>query len=82
MYDIYRGVTELMPFAKSVSAKSYDFDAQGNETRIDYRRMLQIVEDAGFRGYVGVEYEGRRLTEFDGIRATQRLLERVREELG
>jgi sugar phosphate isomerase/epimerase len=80
-YDRYQGVTELMPFAKAVSAKSHDFDAQGNETRTDFRRMLKIVLDAGYRGWVGVEYEGERLPEPDGIRATTALLERVRSEM-
>ncbi len=76
IYDRYLGVTELMPFAKAVSAKSYDFDDAGDETTIDYPRMMKIVLDAGYRGYVGVEYEGSRLSEFDGIRATQHLLEK------
>ena len=58
MYDIYKGVKELMVHAKAVSAKSHDFDANGNETEIDYVHMLQIVKDAGYTGYVGVEYEG------------------------
>jgi sugar phosphate isomerase/epimerase len=80
-YDRYLGVTELMPFAKGVSAKSYAFDAAGNETTIDYRRMMTIVRDAGYRGYVGVEFEGRNMEEADGVRATQQLLERVRAEL-
>jgi sugar phosphate isomerase/epimerase len=80
-YDNYQGVTELMPYAKAVSAKSYDFDENGNESELDYRRLLKIVKDAGYRGYVGIEYEGDRLSEPDGIRATKALLERVREEL-
>jgi sugar phosphate isomerase/epimerase len=80
-YDRYQGVKELMPFAKAVSAKSNDFDAAGNETGTDYRRMLRIVLDAGYRGYVGIEYEGERLPEEEGVAATQRLLERVRSEL-
>jgi L-ribulose-5-phosphate 3-epimerase len=80
-YDRYRGVAELMPFAKGVSAKSHEFDAQGNEVRTDYRRMLKIVTDAGYRGWVGIEYEGDTLSEDDGIKATKRLLERVRAEL-
>jgi sugar phosphate isomerase/epimerase len=80
-YDRYKGVQELMPFAKGVSAKSHDFDDQGNETHTDYRRMLKIVLDAGYRGYVGIEYEGSKLSEPDGIRATKRLLEKVRQEL-
>jgi L-ribulose-5-phosphate 3-epimerase len=80
-YDAYRGVAELMPYARAVSAKSYDFDAEGNETSIDYRRMMKIVVDAGYDGYVGIEYEGDRLPEVEGIRATRDLLETVRREL-
>ncbi|RNL93004.1 sugar phosphate isomerase/epimerase [Sinomicrobium pectinilyticum] len=73
-YDKYKGVRELMPFAKAVSAKSYDFDEAGNETTIDYVKMLQIVKDAGYTGYIGVEYEGERLSEEEGILATKKLL--------
>lgn len=80
-YDAYRGVAELMPFARAVSAKSYDFDEHRNETSIDYRRMMKIVVDAGYDGYVGVEYEGDRLPEVEGIEATRDLLETVRREL-
>jgi len=80
-YDRYKGVEELMPFAKGVSAKSHDFDDKGNETKTDYRRMMKIVVAAGYKGFVGVEYEGSRLSEPDGIRATKKLLETVREEL-
>jgi sugar phosphate isomerase/epimerase len=81
LYDRYRGVTELMPFAKGVSAKSYGFDAAGNETTTDYRRMLRIVLDAGYRGHVGVEWEGMSPTDIEGVRLTQQLLERIRDEL-
>ena len=81
MYDRYKGVTELMPFAKAVSAKSHDFDDSGNEIHTDYKKMLGIVKEAGYRGWVGIEYEGSKLSEFDGIKATKKLLERVREEL-
>lgn len=80
-YDRYQGVKDLMPFAKGVSAKSHVFDAEGNETAIDYRRMMQIVKDAGYTGYVGIEYEGSELSEEEGIKATKRLLERVGAEL-
>jgi sugar phosphate isomerase/epimerase len=82
-YDRYKGVEEMMPLAKGVSAKSYGFDeaGNGNETQIDYRRMLKIVLAAGYRGYVGIEWEGRRPAEVEGIRLTQRLLERLRNEL-
>ena len=80
-YDRYQGVAELMPFAKGVSAKSHDFDAAGNELGTDYRRMLKIVADTGYRGWVGVEYEGGKLSEAEGIKATKRLLEVVRTEM-
>lgn len=76
-YDRYKGVAEMMPFAKGVSAKSHEFDAQGNSVETDYMRMLKVVKDAGFRGYIGIEYEGNTLSEPEGIRATKRLLERV-----
>ena len=81
MYDRYKGVTELMPYAKAVSAKSHDFDNRGNETHTDYRRMMGIVLDAGYDGWVGIEYEGSGLDEIQGIHATKKLLERVREQL-
>lgn len=80
-YDRYQGVQEMMPFAKGVSAKSHDFDEAGNETHTDFRRMMKIVRDAGYRGYVGVEYEGSKLSEPDGIRATKKLLDAVFKEM-
>ncbi|NUO01370.1 MAG: sugar phosphate isomerase/epimerase [Saprospiraceae bacterium] len=81
-YDRYKGVKEMMPFAKGVSAKSHDFDDKGNCIQTDYVKMLKIVKDAGYKGYVGIEYEGSILSEPDGIRATKALLERVGKELG
>jgi len=80
-YDRYQGVAELMPFAKAVSAKSNHFDAEGNETQTDYLRMLEIVLKAGYRGYVGIEWEGPAPAELEGIRLTRQLLERVRDAL-
>ena len=77
-YDRYKGVKELMPFAKAVSAKSHDFDFEGNETQTDFFRMMDIVIDAGYSGYVGIEYEGRGMDEMSGIKATKDLLERVK----
>ena len=73
-YDRYKGTKELMPFAKAVSAKAMDFDENGNEINTDYAQMLQIVKDAGYSGYIGVEYEGRTLSEEAGIIATRDLL--------
>lgn len=80
-YDRYQGVAELMPFAKAVSAKSHEFDREGNESAKDYRRLMKIVTDAGYHSWVGIEYEGTALSEHDGILATRRLLERVAREL-
>ena len=80
-YDKYKGVKELMPYAKAVSAKSYDFDENGNEIGIDYLKILQIVNNANYSGYIGIEYEGSRLSEKDGIIATKKLLEKAAREI-
>ena len=81
-YDRYQGVTEMMPLAKAVSAKSYDFDADGNDTKIDFMKMMKIVLDANYHGWVGIEYEGSKLSEEDGIIATKKLLEKCMAALG
>src|SRR5680860_794790 len=81
MYDIYKGVKELMPYAKAVSAKTHDFDADGNETQIDYVKMLQIVKDHGYTGFIGVEYEGSELGEEAGILATKELMLKAAKEM-
>ena len=80
-YDRYKGVEELMPYAKAVSAKSHDFDSQGNEINTDYYKMMNIVLNAGYSGYVGIEYEGSKLDEMAGIQATKDLLEKVKDSL-
>ncbi len=75
--DIYDAVKRMMPRALAVSAKCFDFGADGNETKIDFRRMLDIVTSAGYRGYVGIEFEGKRLSEREGILACKALLTRL-----
>ncbi|WP_080236926.1 sugar phosphate isomerase/epimerase family protein [Spirosoma rigui] len=90
-YDRYEGVRKMMPYAKGISAKTHKFDAKGNETETDFRRMFKIIRDAGFKGYVGIEYEGGLMNMYnptggylpssEGIKATKALLERVRAEL-
>jgi sugar phosphate isomerase/epimerase len=80
-YDRYLGVTEMMPHAKAVSAKSHDFDENGNEKYTDYKRILKIVKDSGYEGYIGVEYEGDNLGEEEGIIATRDLLIRLAAEI-
>lgn len=80
-YDRYVGVEEMMPYAKGVSAKSMKFDAEGDCVETDYNKMLRIVKDAGYRGYIGIEYEGDGLSEDEGVRATKALLQRVGSKL-
>jgi L-ribulose-5-phosphate 3-epimerase len=80
-YDNYVGVEQLMPYARAVSAKSHDFDASGEETTLDYEELIRIVLDSGYRGWVGIEYEGNRLGEREGVRRTKALLETVRDRL-
>jgi L-ribulose-5-phosphate 3-epimerase len=79
--DRYVAVRDMMPFARAVSAKSNDFDPHGEETTTDYLRMMRIVADAGYRGHVGIEYEGNRLPEREGVNATKQLLQRVRTQI-
>ncbi len=75
-YDRYQGVKELLPFAKGVSAKTYDFDSNGEQPKMDYKRLLGIVKDSGFKGYIGIEFEGDNQSEDEGIRKTKALLEK------
>jgi sugar phosphate isomerase/epimerase len=81
MYDFYQGVEEMMPKAFAVSAKSNDFDENGDEKTIDYMKMLKIVKSFGYTGYIGVEYEGERLSEIEGIKATRDLLIKVGQSI-
>jgi len=76
-YDPYMGVSEMMPKAFGVSAKAYDFDANGNETILDYEKLLSIVKKAGYNGFIGIEYEGDHLSEEEGIIATKKLIEKT-----
>lgn len=80
-YDRYQGMEELMPFAKGVSAKSFEFDDNGNEENTDFYRMMKIVKNSGYKGFVGIEYEGALLSEEEGIKATKTLLEKAINEL-
>lgn len=76
-YDRYAGTKEMMPYAKGVSGKTYDFDANGMETKVDYEKMMKIIADSNYKGYIDVEYEGTKLSEDEGIKATISLLNKV-----
>jgi sugar phosphate isomerase/epimerase len=76
-YDRYKGVAEMMPYAKGVSGKTVDFDAEGNETKVDYVKMMKIISDAKYSGYIDVEYEGSVLSEDEGIKASIALIKKV-----
>ena len=76
-YNRYKGVRQLMPYAKGVSAKSHVFDSQGYEKNTDYKKMLKIVKKAGYTGHIGIEYEGDELSEYEGVKATKKLLQMV-----
>ncbi len=90
-YDPYEGIKKMMPYARGISAKAHRFDAQGNEPDIDFLRIFRIIKEAGFKGYVGIEYEGGFMKMFDpasdylpapeGIKATKALIEKVWKEL-
>jgi len=76
LYDRYKGVEELLPFAKGVSAKTYDFDVNGEQPKIDYKRLMGLVKASGFKGYIGIEFEGETQPEEEGIRKTKALLQK------
>ena len=76
-YDTYTGVAELLPFAKGVSAKTYDFDANGNQPKMDYQKLIGLVKKSGFNGYIGIEYEGENQPEDEGIKRTKALLNKL-----
>lgn len=76
MYDRYKGIEELLPFAKGVSAKSYDFDVNGEQPKIDYKRLIALVKASGFKGFIGIEFEGETQPEEEGIRKTKALLQK------
>jgi sugar phosphate isomerase/epimerase len=78
-YDRYQGVTDMLPYAKGVSGKTYNFDAEGNETKVDYVKMMKIISESKYRGYIDVEYEGNKLSENDGIKASIALVKKVIE---
>lgn len=78
-YDRSQGVKDLLPYAKGVSGKTHDFDAEGNESQIDYARMMKLIADSGYKGYIDCEYEGNKLSEDEGIKATIALLKKVIE---
>jgi sugar phosphate isomerase/epimerase len=81
-YDTYKGMEELMPYAMGVSAKSRDFDSSGQHKTSDFRKILQIVKDSGFTGYIGIEYEGYKLSSEAGIKSTRHLLIESAKEIG
>lgn len=78
-YDPYKGVAELMPFAKGVSGQTRDFDEKGNDSRIDFEKMMKIVSESGYKGYIDVEYSGSTRSVDEGIKANLALLKRVIE---
>jgi L-ribulose-5-phosphate 3-epimerase len=90
LYNPYKGLREFMPWVKqAVSAKAYDWDTgtgkfytedrrEGRELTLDFQRLMETVVKAGYRGYVGIEYEGDKHTEVEGIKRTKQALEELR----
>ena len=81
IYPPHEGLTKFLPYAKGVSAKSYEFGADGYDSIIDYHKLLKIVKDSNFDGHIGIEFEGENMEESAGIKATKALLENVWKEL-
>jgi len=77
VYDRYQGVAELLPYAKALSAKSYNFNEEGEDTKIDYYKMMKIVKESDYNGYIGIEYEGMEKSEHEGILITKELMKKA-----
>ena len=77
IFNIYEGVNKFMPYAKAVSAKSYEFDKDGNETAIDYYELLKNIKNSNYDGFIGIEYEGEQMPPSEGIKATKKLMEKA-----
>lgn len=77
VYDPYKGVAELLPYAKAVSAKSYNFNEQGEDRKIDYYRLMKIVKESNYEGHIGIEYEGTEKSEHEGILLTKELMRKA-----
>jgi len=77
VYDRYKGVAELLPYARAVSAKSYNFDENGEDRKIDYYKMMKIVKDSAYSGHIGIEYEGMEKSEHEGILITKELMKKA-----
>jgi len=73
--DRYDAIAKFMPYAKAVTFKCVDFK-DGKETTMDMDRLMKSVLDSGYRSWVGIEYGGDRLTEYEGIQAAKNYLER------
>lgn len=80
-YNKYKGLSETLPFAKAVSAKSRRFDSIGNEIETDYLRALKMVKEVGYTGYIGIEFEGNEVSEFKGIELTRNLLTKIGKQI-
>jgi sugar phosphate isomerase/epimerase len=81
-YDKYKGVKQWLPYSKGISAKTLELDQSGNCVETDYPKIFKIIKDGGFKGIIGIEYEGDKLAEVEGIRATKTLLEKTGRAVG
>lgn len=75
-YDRYKGMQQLLPSAKSVSVKAFEFDANGLPVKSDFSRMFRLIRDSGYDGYLAVEFEGHGIDAKEGILKTKALAER------
>jgi sugar phosphate isomerase/epimerase len=74
-YDRYLGMKELLPTARSVSVKAFDFDEQGNAIKTDFKRMFQLIKEAQYDEYLAIEFEGHDMDPIEGIRKTLELVD-------
>ena len=80
-YDRYKGVRETLPWARVVCAKIHEFTPEGQAANTDFLKMIRIIKDSGYEGYIAIEYEGEKPSPVEGVRLAQQLIAATLEKM-
>ncbi|HEX3000690.1 MAG TPA: sugar phosphate isomerase/epimerase family protein [Armatimonadota bacterium] len=54
----YDSCAKLAPYAYHVHAKAHNFNADGEESQFSFGRILDMLQEAKYRGAISIEWEG------------------------